>query len=398
MPNQPNSSSVKDGSNNFSPVETDTTLLLTATDPKPEELRQLLEKNKVLVINEASKTTVDSNPTHTTMNSAEQQTGDQQKRRVLPDHVREHFEESSRVFGNFVKKTEKNANEKVNEEAEADLWNKAIFFEEYPDGRKPVEIKNEAFVGTFSIPKKEKVIASSLFPTRITTDISKGKRQQTETSTPFHPIITVLKKDENITSNPKTNNLPFSIPKKTELTASKILPTQIATDVVEKNSAPKEAKNIVAEPVVFSVPKKPAEIVSNQMRLPRYEAKKKPDQNIDMVKSSNASDMGDFLKEKIIEGQLKNIFENAPEGTKATLEKMSAKMVFSQNNSAIDSNEIWKNKLRDYVIKIKWQGKTVLGSANATDPTENETVLEYIKRIYPAIVRAEVTENNKDQK
>lgn len=398
MLNPLNTPQKDDSKNSLTPAKEDATLLLTTVTPKPAELLQYLEKNKVLIVDETPKTTVDSNFIRTTTESIEQQTNDQIKKRGLPDNVREHFEENSRAFIDFAQKTEKNANKKINEEQETNLWDNAIFFQEYPNGRKPLEIKNELSSLPFAIPKKQNSEGSSLFPTRIGTDTQKEKEQQTEKIVPFHPIITVLKNSEDMSKDAKNHEYSFSIPKKSETTSGAILPTQIATDVVEKNSSPKEAKNVVNNSVNFFVPTKPKETIREQIHLPRYEAKKNvTPQNIDTQKHPEGAEMSDDLKTKIIEGQLKNIFENAPEGTRATLEGMPAKMVFSTNTSAVDENEVWKIQLRDYVIKLKWQGKTVLDDTNTTNPKDNETVLDYIKRIYPAIVRAEVMENNKDR-
>ena len=275
MSNPLNTPQKDDSKNGPPPTQTDATLLLTAVTSKPVELLQHLEKNKVLIVDDTPKTIVDSNFIQATTESIEQQTNDQVKKRGLPEKVRKHFEENSRAFVNFAKKTEKNANEKINEEMETDLWNKAIFSQEYPNGRKPLEIKNEFSSLSFSIPKKQNLEESPLFPTRIETDTLKENEQPTEKVVPFHPIITVLKNSEDLSKDTKNHEYSFSIPKKSETTVSAIFPTQIATDVVEKNSSPKETKNILHNSVNFSVPTKPIETAKEQIHLPRYEAKKK---------------------------------------------------------------------------------------------------------------------------
>ena len=275
MSNPLNTPQKDDSKNSPPPTQTDATLLLTAVTSKPVELLQHLEKNKVLIVDDTPKTIVDSNFIQATTESIEQQTNDQVKKRGLPEHVKKQLEESSQAFGNYAKETEKNANNKINREMEEELWNKALFQEEYPDGRKPLEIKHELSSLLFDIPKKQNSEESPLFPTRIETDALKEKEQLTEKVAPFHPIITVLKNSEDLSKDTKNNEYSFSIPKKSETTMGAIFPTQIATDVVEKNSSPKETKNILHNSFNFSVPTKPIETTQEQIRLPRYEAKKK---------------------------------------------------------------------------------------------------------------------------
>jgi hypothetical protein len=261
-----------DSKNDRPPVQGGTSFLLTNQMPKPEELLQHLEKNKVLIVDEAPKTIVDSTLIQATTDSIERQTNEQLKKRGLPEHVKKQLEESSQAFGNYAKETEKNANNKINMEKEEELWNRAIFQEEYPDGRKPLEVKYQNPITPFSVPKKQNSEESPLFPTRITAYTE--KEAQKGKVIPVHPIITVLKPQEYPSKDLTNNKLSFSIPKKQESMTGNILPTQIATEVIEKNPTPTVAKNIIAEPVSFIVPKKPMETASQQIHLPRYEAKK----------------------------------------------------------------------------------------------------------------------------
>jgi hypothetical protein len=92
---------------------------------------------------------------------------------------------------------------------------------------------------------------------------------------------------------------------------------------------------------------------------------------------------------------MKSVFENAPDGVKTLMEKMPAKSIFLPNSFSDEQNNVWKNRLRDYIVKIRWESKAVLGNTSVTDPKEDETVLDYIRRIYPSVVRAEINEEVK---
>ncbi|MCK9351328.1 MAG: hypothetical protein WCT49_00250 [Candidatus Paceibacterota bacterium] len=386
--------------------------------PKPNEFIKNLSDGKVSIISDMQEVPGEARP----------------RKKTLPDHVKAHFEENANAFVSYALKVESDESKtKINEEQENEMWTRAIFFGEFPDGRTPLEIKDTEL----TIPKKQESAAEAVLPTRINDEISSEQKQETKSAIPEHPISAIPEKPHE-----ETETLP--VPKKPEPTTTPIFPRQIPSEPAEHISIPppEEPKDI--SPSLFiPVPKKPdhqnnadistqtipdtpkvlaAEIPKppvqdptlikpERIRLPRYESKNKktetpvpvdpiPDEPIRSpfphpVAPLKENEMGDILKSKIIEGQMHEVFENASNRTKMTLEKMPAKTLLLSVVSINDPDKLWKDRLQAYIIKLKWQAKTALGSSSVTDPEDYESVLDYIKRIYPAIIRAGVNENTK---
>ncbi len=132
--------------------------------------------------------------------------------------------------------------------------------------------------------------------------------------------------------------------------------------------------------------------------LPRFIPKKQtPSPEISIQKQttpfSQNNTMEETFQKKIIEGQMRGIFENAPIETREMMEKMLATDILSEENKSgtPNTNEIWKRRLREYVTKIKRQRKIATKNlSEEIEPTENETIASFIQRIYPPIGKNEV--------
>ncbi|MCX6738674.1 MAG: hypothetical protein NT098_01315 [Candidatus Parcubacteria bacterium] len=143
----------------------------------------------------------------------------------------------------------------------------------------------------------------------------------------------------------------------------------------------------------------PIEIHPKTIVLPRFIPKKQtpsPETSIQKQTTpvSQNSTMEETFQKKIIEGQMRGIFENAPTGTRETMEKLLATDVLSEEENSGDTqnaNNIWKRRLREYITKIKRQRK--IATKNLSEeikPIENETISSFIQRIYPPIGKNEV--------
>lgn len=92
---------------------------------------------------------------------------------------------------------------------------------------------------------------------------------------------------------------------------------------------------------------------------------------------------------------MRGVFENAPPLLQKELEKMTVRdiIAISDKKTPGDTieNEVWKKRLREYLIKLRTQAISVLPDVSMATPTEGELVLDYVKRIYPILLKAQVT-------
>lgn len=388
----------------------DDTSTASSDVPKRDILEKNLEKNKVQIFEESQKTSVGFEQIKKDELKAKTKT----MPRVLPPDVVKHFEENSNAFVNFAKQKENETLAKIGDSViDVKLWDRALLLEEYPNGRMPVEIEAKKDESVVSIPKKPWKPAGDILPTRVVTDMPKIPQSAQKEFV----AIEIPKKNE-----PEQIRLPRYIPKKPVSTMS--LPgdndtakSATATKETEIQKMPVFDKPIEIKKIeptdktngmIAEIPKKPvsaiipslpsqntgttpiAKIIAENSEITAQKPQLTEKELKDLPFLSNQPEMGDALKTKIIEGQLRGVFENAPDGVKQQMEKLPAKEILSPESSSYDQNDVWKTRLREYIIRLKWQGKTVFGNAESTDPKEGETVLGYIKRIYPAIVRAEV--------
>lgn len=104
--------------------------------------------------------------------------------------------------------------------------------------------------------------------------------------------------------------------------------------------------------------------------------------------------MSETLVEKIIEGQMRGVFENAPPLLQKKLEKTIVREIFSATDEKDSKenieNEVWKKRLREYLTKLQGQAQSVFPDTTIANPIEGELVLDYVKRIYPILLKAQI--------
>ena len=259
---------------------------------------------------------------------------------------------------------------------------------------------SEKDVISHSIPKKPDQKAENILPTQIAdsspTPLSVLPRVEPKNIERASFLAVPKKPTQDIEQTRPTHVLPpLSENKQEEETATPVVPRIIKPHqihlprygVLETNEV--EPEKTAAHHFEFEIPKKnPSFTTTTGVKTTPVVPQQK-----DILRSPKETEMGDILKTKIIEGQMRSVFENAPTGVQTTMEKMPAKDLLSPGGSFYDPGDVWKTRLREYIVKLKWQAKTVFNNVDSTDPKEEETVLEYIKRIYPAVVRAEINEN-----
>jgi len=277
-------------------------------------------------------------------------------KKSLPPDIRDHFEANSSAFLEFAQKKDANVTKKIEDSSNEDVWDRALLFGEYPEGKIPVVIDTNTGKAAITVPKKP--IAENLggvLPNQFLSDIKKdaGILPERKENRPASPISIRV---EKIT-------LPRFVPKKPENT--------VQTTNNEKNGP---VKNI-------TIPTKPQQTQEKESLTDSM---------------SMGRGIGESLQKKIIEGQMRSVFENAPIRIKESLEKMTVQDILSLKETTEgdqDSDYFWKRRLRDYIQKIKAQGKTTLKNPLDIEPKEGETVIAFIERVYPMIMKNEATES-----
>jgi hypothetical protein len=364
-------------------------------------------------------------------------------KKSLPPNVRDHFEANSSAFVAFAQGKDTKISQKIEESKEMDVWDRALLLGEYPGGKIPVEIRTPSDIKEPVIPKKPllpmlgRTLPNQFFP-----------------ETPKETVKTEAEKEKDakhaapISISPETMALPHFIPRKPASAAgNEIKPTAGADKKTTDEKIPEmtvlphfvprkpagaaitipagETKNSPSsgeEKSRDANAKKPVDIsfgglmTSLSPKITDLVIPKKPSQNdkitnfqtnINMTQPTAGNQtnipssatpepgLGEQLQKKIIEGQMKSIFEDAPAGTRETLEKTLARDILSAKNIAGENQKpenVWEGRLRDYIIKLKWQGKTALEKTEDTDPKEDETVAAFIQRIYPSVIKVEMKE------
>jgi hypothetical protein len=94
---------------------------------------------------------------------------------------------------------------------------------------------------------------------------------------------------------------------------------------------------------------------------------------------------------------MRGVFENAPPLLQKELEKTAVReiLIFADNAISKDNieNEVWKKRLREYLVKLHEQAMSLFVDKSAADPTEGELVLDYVKRVYPIVLKAQVMQS-----
>ena len=91
---------------------------------------------------------------------------------------------------------------------------------------------------------------------------------------------------------------------------------------------------------------------------------------------------------------MRKVFENAPPLLQKKLEKTVVQdILFDFNEKTTEGsieNEVWKKRLREYLVKLSQQTMPTFSDANTMNPTEGELVLDYVKRVYPVLQKAQI--------
>jgi hypothetical protein len=311
-------------------------------------------------------------------------------KKTLPPEAKGHFEASSSAFVAFAQKKDVGISQKTETKEEADLWDRALLFGEYPGGKTPLEILTPS-----GIPQRPSLPAQeNIFPNQILTEAPKTPKEKEKTDEKGAPI--------NI--RPESIVLPRFIPKKPQSA-----PVQTAGDAKPEakitlprfspqkpQGAPIQIGSVNISPAPLTaqvngvvIPKKPVPSVQPTIAQLTPSSSERP------AAAPQGQEMGELLQKKIIDGQLRSVFENAPADVRQSLEKMLARDILSEKDILADDqnpNNVWKKRLLEYIIKLKWQGKTVFKNAVDTDPREGETALAFIQRIYPSIIKVGMKE------
>lgn len=305
-------------------------------------------------------------------------------RRKLPDEIKAIFETTSKNFSDYAKNNgEKNDTLFLEKADTMDQWDRALLLAEYPPAVQERPKPNRvSFVPAVSVapnvPKKsDKREIGTEFPSRVMDKEVAPPVRSSESATPVIPQ--------------KPKNAAQNIP---EETANKkgVMPPVLSIPV-----KPKQSDTNSIRPMSFSSPTPPlAPGVSAH-----YSAEKPILVNqIAERPAVPPPNMSETLVEKIIEGQMRGVFENAPPLIQKELEKISVSEILAAVDEKILAggieNEVWKKRLREYLLKLQGQAGSVSQPAAAqadtfsAHPLPGEQVLDYVKRVYPIILKAQV--------
>ena len=416
--------SLKSSSSDIGVQPIKTVSQLPVETPDSKILLQRIEKEGVLVIKQDPEKDFDEIPVPEKeeaipeVESSEPKitiSNDSFPKRQLPDEIKQHFENNSASFISFAR--QKESSSVLGDAEKQALWDRALLSEEFLDGRIPLEIGDESKKGVSFVPKKPEQTLGGVFPTRVVSETLKGVDDAG---------MIVSRPPKNIKTVEKTGSAwPEYVPKKPGDVVNKEKYAVMNSAVEKSESAQSpvfekpihiETPNEKEREPGLGIPKKPktqneplvvsknntpekidAFIVAQKKALTLDDIKKETIPEAEAIHILKKTEIGDSFEEKIIDVQMRTIFENAPGGVRSQMEKMLAKELLTEKDQNEDLNNIWKKRLRDYILKLKEQGKGVFEEVGATEPKEGETVLDYIRRIYLSIVRAEVLKNAEKQ-
>lgn len=298
-------------------------------------------------------------------------------RRKLPEEIKEIFENNSKNFAAYGKN---DTNNPLSRNEKMDEWDRALLLGEdslsVPDDEqsKPKKLVVPAVVVPTIIPKKSDVqTVGTAFPSRvmdeeIVSPVFHAEVPKTPPSVPVKPKMPVIPKKPPIETVVKTNIV----------SRSAVVPMKPKQPTTENAHPPTPAP---IETKISQVPTKPV-----VPQVPKKQETKNP--------LSLSPNMSETLVEKIIEGQMRGVFENAPPLLQKELEKTTVSEIMAaddQKPRGSIENEVWKKRLREYITKLHNQAQSVFSDANMVNPVEGELVLDYVKRIYPVLLKAQVT-------
>jgi hypothetical protein len=311
-------------------------------------------------------------------------------RRKLPDEIKAIFETNS---SNFVAYAKNGVQEKTKI---MDEWDKALLLGEYPaaalERQKP---KRVSFISPLSlVPQKSSLQESgTTFPSRVMDDgVASPVPPRTVTTPviqikPVSAVPNIPKKPQNILGGTAKEVVPkkegvliftSAIPTKPKQPpADTTLPANdFSPSIIPKAPLPSSGSPVLAVPLSPKVEVSRGNIAPANSSIP-------PPPN-----------MSETLVEKIIEGQMRGVFENAPPLLQKELEKTAVREIMSaadeKGGGGNIENEVWKKRLREYLTKLHEQAVSVFSDIGVVNPTEGELVLDYVKRVYPILLKAQV--------
>jgi hypothetical protein len=295
------------------------------------------------------------------------------EKRRLPDEVKAIFEKNSKNFSVLAKSDEKNGGEKAEKLPDPtilDEWDKALLFGEYPPEQKsPKRLSFEGHlstVGSVSVPKKDAFTeVGTVLPTRVMDGEIVSPTPHKETpilhTKPLSKVSIVPQKPKSFSGNSPFGNTsggkspltPLHIPTKPK--------TPLVTSSPVKNEVSSSTPNIIGD-------------------------KKDTDS------TTPPPTMSETLVGKIIEGQMRGVFENAPPLLQKNLEKTLVHEILTlegqKNTGESIENEVWKKRLREYLLNLQERAVSAFPDPKMASPTESELVLDYVKRVYPVLLRS----------
>lgn len=309
-----------------------------------------------------------------------------QERKKLPDEIKQIFETNSSNFASYAKN---NGGKKdmlpLEKTASAlDEWDRALLLGEYPTAApkrpQPKRVSFESAAPPVLVPKKiDAEMSGTPFPSRIMDEGVASPVPHIKisgvTSTPIKPVSVA----QIIPQKPKNalgEALEKLTNKKTAAFSALVIPIK-----------PKQSSANTGRPMdslELSIPKK-------SVATPLPETMPQTTDDTHKVPPPN---MSETLVEKIIEGQMRGVFENAPPLLQKELEKTTVREILSAPDERATKNnienEVWKKRLREYLLGLQAQAGSVFSDTNGVGPIEGELVLDYVKRIYPTLLKARV--------
>lgn len=299
-------------------------------------------------------------------------------RRKLPDEIKKIFETNSTNFAAYAKNGKQETILSLNKTL--DEWDRALLLEEYrpalPERQKP---KRLSFIPTPAfVPKKNDLQEiGAAFPSRVMDEEVASPVLRTEP-----PITAPVLIKPISTATPAIPQKPQNVLKNT---------------LGEKNTVPNIPLKPKQSPIstTRSTNPLPLSILNKDILIPlRPVVPQKTVSQGPERPSAPPPNMSETLVEKIIEGQMRGVFDNAPPLLQKELEKAIVKEIIAPTNEKAPrdniENEVWKKRLREYLTKLHEQAVSVFPDTNMANPTEGEFVLDYVKRVYPILLKAQV--------
>lgn len=314
-------------------------------------------------------------------------------RKKLPDEIKAIFDNNSKNFAAYAKKDLQEINKVM------DAWDRALLLSEEPIATPEQQKPKRVFFSPEPslVPQKTDMQEKgTAFPSRVMDEGVASPLPRTEFRVVTTPVIRIKPtpsggspipiKPQNATRSisneftPKKAVLPLFTPaipiKPKQSITGAATPSPLPLLIPKKNLVPFPEQSVLRAPLSQTAP----ELQTNTAPV-----------NNPLIPPPN---MSETLVEKIIEGQMRGVFNNAPPLLQKELEKTTVQEITATSNEAGGrgniENEVWKKRLREYLARLHEQAVSVFPDVSAANPTEGELVLDYVKRVYPILLKAQV--------